>query len=65
LGVSRKSTIGVILKKEADQRLIGSIALSVFASMHGAAIFRTHDVDETNQALTMIHAIYQPDEIEY
>lgn len=62
LGVSRKSTIGAVLKKEVDQRLIGGIALSVFASLHGVAILRTHDVDETQQALAMIEAIHQHEE---
>jgi dihydropteroate synthase len=64
LGVSRKSTIGAVLQKEVDQRLIGSIALSVFASMNGAAILRTHDVDETHQALTIIQAIHQAEACE-
>lgn len=54
LGVSRKSTIGAVLAKEVDERLIGSIAVAVYAAMKGAGIIRTHDVDETNQALHMI-----------
>jgi len=57
LGVSRKSTIGVVLAKEVGERLIGSIAVAVYAALKGAAIIRTHDVDETNQALHMITMI--------
>ncbi|HDV5709476.1 TPA: dihydropteroate synthase [Legionella pneumophila] len=59
LGVSRKSTIGAVLNNEVEQRLIGSITLGIYAALKGTAIIRTHDVDETNQALTMINAIYQ------
>lgn len=59
LGVSRKSTIGAVLAKEVQQRLIGSISLAVFAMLNGVGILRTHDVDETNQALEMIHAVGQ------
>lgn len=57
LGVSRKSTIGAILGVNPEERLIGSIALSVYAAIHGVGIIRTHDVEETNQALVMIDAI--------
>ena len=59
LGVSRKSTIGAVLGKKAAQRLIGSIALAVYAAQKGVSIIRTHDVDETNQALQMIEAVNQ------
>ncbi|HHT0592800.1 TPA: dihydropteroate synthase [Legionella anisa] len=61
IGVSRKSTIGAVLAKEVDERLIGSIAAAVYAALKGAGIIRTHDVDETNQALHMITMISQAD----
>nr|WP_276559050.1 dihydropteroate synthase [Fluoribacter dumoffii] len=57
LGVSRKSTIGAVLAKGVGERLIGSIAVAVYAALKGAGIIRTHDVDETNQALHMIAMI--------
>ncbi|WP_239005246.1 dihydropteroate synthase [Legionella sp. MW5194] len=59
LGASRKSTLGAVLNKAVEDRLIGSIAVAVFAGLQGVAIIRTHDVDETNQALSMIDAIVQ------
>ena len=59
LGVSRKSTIGAVLDKEADERLVGSISIAVYAALKGVSILRTHDVNETNQALQMIDAIYK------
>ena len=57
LGVSRKSTIGKLLNKPVSERLFGSIALTVVAALQNAAIIRTHDVDETLQALQMIEAM--------
>jgi len=57
LGVSRKSTLGAILEKPVNERLIGGIVISVLATLQGVALIRTHDVDETQQALKMIQAI--------
>jgi dihydropteroate synthase len=57
LGVSRKSSIGAVLNKEVDDRLIGSITLAVYATLKGIGIIRTHDVDETHQALKMIDLV--------
>lgn len=62
LGVSRKSTLGAVLNKDVGERLIGGIALTVYAALKGVSIIRTHDVDETNQALKMIDAIYNAGE---
>ncbi|MGL6028649.1 MAG: dihydropteroate synthase, partial [Legionella sp.] len=47
LGVSRKSTIGAVLNKEPNQRLIGSITMAAYAALKGVGIIRTHDVDAT------------------
>ena len=58
LGVSRKSTIGVLLNKDVNERLIGSVALAVYAALQGVAILRVHDVDETKQALHLINTIF-------
>lgn len=59
LGVSRKSTIGALLNKQADQRLAGSLALTVYAVQKGLDIIRTHDVCETKDALLVIEALLQ------
>jgi len=59
LGISRKNTIGAILDKETDQRLIGSLTLALFSAMKGVGILRTHDVDETRQALKILEMLYQ------
>ena len=57
LGVSRKSTIGVVTQRSVTERQPAGLAVAVFAALQGVSIIRTHDVDETKQALQMIHAI--------
>lgn len=57
LGVSRKSTLGEILKSPVEKRLVGGLAIAVIAALQGVAMIRTHDVAETNQALIMTQAI--------
>lgn len=59
LGVSRKSTLGVVLDKAVDERLLGGIATATYAVLQGVSMIRTHDVEETKQALKMIDAITQ------
>lgn len=59
LGVSRKNTLGLVLNKKVNERLLGGIAIAVYAALKGVSMLRTHDVDETAQALNMIAAIEQ------
>lgn len=61
VGFSRKSTIGAILDKPTEERLIGSVSLAVLACWFGANIFRVHDVKETADALKICNAIKQID----
>jgi dihydropteroate synthase len=44
--------IGQVLGiEQADQRIIGSVAMALLAAQRGAAILRVHDVLETKQAI--------------
>jgi len=67
IGVSRKSSIPILAAQgqgaspasgygsdAATQRLGGGIALSIMAAQQGAQIFRTHDVPQTHQALSVL-----------
>ena len=54
LGVSRKSTIGKILNHPLEGRMVGGLALAIYAMLVGVSIIRTHDVVETKQAFTML-----------
>jgi dihydropteroate synthase len=58
VGVSRKSFIGRAgLEPEPRQRLPGSLAAGLAASLGGAAVLRVHDVADTLQALRVWRAI--------
>jgi dihydropteroate synthase len=57
VGASRKSMIGAVLGREADQRLYGSLALAALAISKGAAILRVHDVAETVDVVRMLDAV--------
>ena len=57
LGVSRKSTIGAVLKNESQDRLTGSLSLAVLGVNNGANIIRAHDVKQTVEALKMVQAV--------
>ena len=57
IGASRKKFIGERTGRSVGDRLAGSLAAHVIAFARGAAIFRVHDVMETKDALTIVHAI--------
>ncbi len=58
LGVSRKSTIGLVTgQKTPAERLAGSLAAGLMGVANGAAILRVHDVAAHVQALQVWRAI--------
>jgi dihydropteroate synthase len=58
LGVSRKSFIGALSRKEPpEKRLGGSLAAALVGLDRGVKILRVHDVAETVQAVAVWHAI--------
>lgn len=57
VGLSRKAMIGQLLSKPPQQRLAGSLACMVIALYHGARIVRVHDVEEAQDAATIVHAV--------
>lgn len=63
LGASRKSTIGHILRQSVSKRVIGGLAVHLFAVLQGVSIIRTHDVEETRQAFEVLEAILEADEV--
>ncbi|MEZ0536519.1 dihydropteroate synthase [Caldicellulosiruptoraceae bacterium PP1] len=59
IGASRKSTIGKVLGDlPPEERLEGTIAISVICAMKGIEFVRVHDVKENKRAVTMTNAIY-------
>lgn len=57
IGASRKSFIGLITGRPAEERLGGSIAAVVLAVANGADLVRVHDVGDTVSALRTARAI--------
>ena len=62
VAVSRKSVIGNSLDLPKEERLEGTIALSVMAAMRGAMFVRVHDVKENYRAVRMTEAVYGCDQ---
>ncbi len=61
LGVSRKSFIGRLSRKEPPkQRLAGSLAAGLAGLDRGVQILRVHDVAETRQATAVWQALVHP-----
>lgn len=59
VGLSRKSMIGQVLNRPADERVTASVALALMAVERGARIVRVHDVQPTADALAMLQAVTQ------
>ncbi len=57
VGTSRKSTIGVVLDRPAEQRLLGTAATVALAIANGADIVRVHDVREMVEVCRIADAI--------
>jgi dihydropteroate synthase len=57
VGFSRKSSIGALLNRPVEDRLMGSISLACIGRWLGASIFRVHDVKETADALKTCDAV--------
>lgn len=56
IGTSRKSFLGRLTGKAADDRLPGTIATNVLALERGASVFRVHDVGPVADALAVAAA---------
>lgn len=57
LGTSRKSFIGNLLNRPAEDRLWGTAATVAYAVLHGVEILRVHDVAEMRQVVRMTEAV--------
>lgn len=56
-GLSRKSMVGKLTGRPAEERVHGSVALAVVAALSGASILRVHDVAATVDALKVVAAV--------
>ncbi len=60
-GLSRKSSLGKLTGRGADERVAASLAAMLAAVSRGANIVRVHDVRETVDALVVWHAVNKAD----
>ena len=61
VGISRKSTLGVLTGREVGERVPASIAAAVMAVDRGASIVRVHDVAETVDAMRIASEVIEMD----
>ena len=59
MAASRKSVVGLTLDLPKDERLEGTIAITVSAVLSGCSFIRVHDVKENLRAMRMAKAILQ------
>lgn len=57
VGLSRKSMLGLLIGRTADERVHASVAAALLALQRGAAIVRVHDVAATRDALAIWNAV--------
>ncbi|MBS3782124.1 MAG: dihydropteroate synthase [Candidatus Thermoplasmatota archaeon] len=57
LGASRKSFLGEVLGKKAENRLYGSLAVAALAVEKGVSILRVHDVMETKDVVKTVESL--------
>ena len=57
MGLSRKSFLGKILDKEAEDRLTGTITVNTISILNGADIIRVHDYREAIDTVKIVQAI--------
>ena len=51
IGISRKSTLGVVTGRDKDHRMIASVSAALIAVERGAKVVRVHDVAQTVDAM--------------
>ena len=59
IGLSRKSTLGMLTGRPVDERIPAGIAAAVLAVERGAHIVRTHDVGPTVDAIRIAGAVIE------
>jgi dihydropteroate synthase len=62
VGLSRKGTLGNVVGRAANERMPAGLAAAVIAVERGAQIVRTHDVQDTVDALKIVKAVNQAEQ---
>jgi len=59
MGVSRKSFIGAVTKRDVSERLFGTAASVAISALHGADIVRVHDIRQMQEVVRICDAVNQ------
>ncbi|MBA3232366.1 MAG: dihydropteroate synthase [Propionibacteriales bacterium] len=57
VALSNKDFVGETLDLPPERRLVGTLAATAISAWHGARVFRTHQVAQTRQVLSMVASI--------
>ena len=57
VSLSNKDFVGETLGRPVGERLIGTLAATAVCAMHGARVYRVHQVVETRQTVDMVWSI--------
>jgi dihydropteroate synthase len=57
VGLSRKTFLGSLVEGGVEGQLVGTVAANLAAAIHGASIFRVHDVAEHVSAFRVLDAL--------
>ncbi len=58
VSLSNKDFVGESLDLPVGERLCGTLAATAIATLHGARIFRVHEVSQTRQVVDMVDVIH-------
>lgn len=61
VSISRKSFLKPLFNLDTEERLIPSIIAEMHCAINGVSLIRTHNVQETRQALDMVQLLYKND----
>ena len=64
IGISRKSTLGLVTGRDVDDRLAASIAAATAAVLQGALVIRAHDVAATVDAVQVAACLLNNGELQ-
>ena len=59
MAISRKPFIGELLDIPSEDRLVGTITISMIGISHNASILRVHDVKEHAEMMKVVDEVYK------
>ena len=63
IGHSRKRFLKKLIQREVDERLAGTVGVSIALAEQGTDLIRVHDVAACRDAITAWHSVMNPDDV--